>query len=113
MSRKTFLLSCIAGTVSWIMVALFLILLNNSEEFSTLIGLQAAVGIGLSVYSLFTGKRKKIDTIYCFCFLIYFIFVMMSLMRITSGRVVLTAMTLILSFIIFQKGFTDWREKCC
>jgi len=78
-----------------------------------LIGLQAAVGISLSVYLLATGIKIKFNIIYYLVFLFYFVFVMFSLPRITSGRVVLTVLTLILSFAIFQKGFTDWREKCC
>jgi len=113
MRTKTFFLSCLAGGVVWIAVSLFLMLLNNSELFSTLIGLQAAVGTVMSIFSLPHGASKKTGIVYYLLFLAYFIFVMFSLPRITSGRVALTAMTLILSFVIFQKGFADWREKCC
>lgn len=113
MKKKEFIISCAAGGAAWIFVSIFLMLLSNPDEFSMLIGFQSAAGISLSLYAFLTGKKKKFDLFYYICFLAYFIFVMFSLPRITSGRVVLTAMTLILSFAIFQKGFNDWREKCC
>ena len=106
---KRFLLSSIIGGLCWILCSLFLIFLRNSDFFSILIGLQFAVGIGISTY-FGSFKFKMQDFFISIIFITLFLFTLFSLVRITSGRVVLTCMVLILSFLVFQKGINDWRK---
>ncbi|MFA5779236.1 MAG: hypothetical protein WC947_03790 [Elusimicrobiota bacterium] len=112
---KKFLLSSILGGLCWILCSLFLIFLRNSDFFSILIGLQFAAGIGISTYTAkftFPPGAGKIFAIYNLVLTAYFILVLFYLVTITSGRVALTCMVLILSFLVFQKSINDWRQKC-
>lgn len=108
---KKFLIACVAGGVLWIITGVLLMFLQNSDLFSIVIGLSTGTGFGLNTY-FGDWKFKKeiffIDVIVVALFL----FTLFNLVKITSGRVALTCMILILSFLFFQKGINDWRMKC-
>jgi len=111
---KKFLLSSIVGGVCWILCTLFLIFLRNSDFFSILIGLQFAVGIGINTYTanfVFPRGAGKILAMYNLVLTAYFILTLLYLVTITSGRVALTCMVLILSFLVLQKGIYDWKRS--
>ncbi len=106
---KKFLLSSIIGGLCWILCSLFLIFLRNSNFFSVIIGLIIGIGSGLTAY-FGSFKVKMQDFFISIIFITLFFFALFNLVTITSGRVVLTCMVLILSFLVFQKGINDWRK---
>jgi len=106
---KKFLLACALGGIGWILMALFLIFLGNSDTFSVIFGLLFAVGIVLNVFAHKGKLFSKIGIIYSVIFIAYFVYIMSYLPGITSGRISLTCLTLILGFSVFNNGINNWR----
>lgn len=111
MKLKKFIVACAVGGLSWILITLFLMFLGNTEVFSVIIGIQFAIGIAMSTFSIKKGlTRGRAGIAMSILILLYFFYVMIYLPAITSGRVMLTCMVLILSFMVLQKGFNDRRR---
>ena len=106
---KKFLLACVLGGIGWILMALFLIFLGNSDTFSVIFGLLFAAGISLNVFARKGKFFTKIGIVYSVIFVTYFIYVMSYLPGITSGRISLTCLALILGFSVFNNGINNWR----
>lgn len=109
---KKFLAACIFAGITWIITGVFLIFLQNSDFFSITVGLFAASGAGFTAYSGIK-EFKGINILDDIIFSVLFLFALFNLVKITSGRIALTCMILILSFLILQKGITDWRTRKC